>query len=288
MEELTLRRTHLFLALIIASLAVGLVPANAPGVAVQAQDVPQAEHYAYLPVLEYKQTWQFEPFTTDPGWYTALLKDPTDGFFEQSPETQTYWGYIEDNSALMVAWPGWRVRGDYKIEVDARHVSPLKKSFNALGVVFNATDNFEHFHALMLAAGGAQHFWAVTEFTDTRASYLTNGGYRGGTNFMRAWDNWNNLEIRVVDGTIYALCNDKWLPNGSTESTRLFDDRLVGLVVTSYEFSNGVVEFDNFKLTPLYPGDPDYEEVIQRREALAALDALDEVQFDTPPLDLHK
>ena len=135
--------------------------------------------------------------------------------------------------------------------------------------------------------GFAQHFWAVVEFENTRATYLTNSGYRGGTNFMRAWDNWNSLEIRVIDGEIHAFCNDKWLPGGSEPGPHLADDQLVGLVVTSYEFSNGEVEFDNFKLTPLYPGDPDYEETIARREALAALETNGEVEFDTPPLDLH-
>jgi hypothetical protein len=39
-------------------------------------------------------------------------------------------------------------------------------------------------------------------------------------------------------------------------------------VVTSYEFSNGLVEFDDFKLTRLYPGTPEYEE----ERALADLD----------------
>ena len=58
----------------------------------------------------------------------------------------------------------------------------------------------------------------------------------------------------------------------------------MGLVVTSYEFSNGEIEFDDFKLTPLRPGDPEYDAVIQMREARAQLG---EVQFDTPPMDLH-
>jgi hypothetical protein len=286
----------------IVGLVVGLVPANAPATTVQAQggDPPTSfvylpniwynpRRFVYLPIAEYRPTAVKENFTTDPEWSYALLKDPKDGFFEHSPTTGTYLGHIRDNSALMVTWPGWRARGDYKIEVDVRHVGPKKKSFNGLGIVFNATDNFDRFYAHMLAAGAAQHFWAVVDFKNTRAKYLTNSGYRGGTNFMRAWDNWNNFEVRVIDGEIHAYCNDKWLPGGSEPAKYLADDLLVGLVVTSYEFSNGEVEFDNFTLTPLFPGDPDYDEVIEMREARAALLGSDDgIEFDTPALDLHK
>lgn len=279
-----MKRTHLLLALIIVSLALGLVPASAPQTAVQAQAGAQAGPWVYLPLVLYEQNWQLEEFQTDPQWKTALLKDPKDGYFMQSPETESYWSIMVDNSALMVAWPGWRASGDYKIEVDARHASPLRKSFNGLGIVFNATEDWSHFYSLMLAAGAAQHFWSVVEFENTRATYLTNNGYRGGTNFMAAWDNWNNLEIRVVNGRIYAFCNDKKLPSGDADGPRLADGLLIGVVTTTYEFSNGEVEFDNFKFTPLYPGDPDYEEAIAWGESGALIDS---APFDTLPMDLH-
>jgi len=198
-------------------------------------------------------------------------------------------GYITDNSGLMTTYPGWRARGDYKLEVQARHVSPNRKSFNGLGIAFNMrispTDPTKHrFYALMLAAGGAQHAWAVVDFEDTEATYLTNGGYRGGPSFMKNWDNVNELEIRVVDGKIYAFCNNKWLPGGTAEGPLLTDNLLIGLVVSSYEFSNGLVEFDHFKITPLKPGDPEYDEVIAMGAAHAEQA---EIEFDTPPMDLH-
>jgi hypothetical protein len=286
MEETKLKRTHLFLALAIVGLVLGLVPANAPATMVQAQDSPQAEHYTYIPYLRYKPAPRVETFKTDTAWPQRWLKnDPKDGYFAQSPETQSLWAYVTDNSALIVTWPGWRIRGDYKIEVDARHVGPLRKSFNGLGLVFNATDDFNHFYALMLAMGAAQNFWALVRFDDNKATYETNDGYRGGPNFMRDWDKWNELEVRVVEGMIVVYCNNKPLPSGEAIGTYLADDRLIGLVATSYEFDNGLMEYDNLKLTPLYPGDPEYDEVIQLRDARAKLD---EVQFDTPPLDLHK
>jgi hypothetical protein len=286
-----LKRTHLFLALAIVGLVLSLVPANTPTATVQAQDPYEYKwHMPYLEFWEY--TEQIERFDTDPEWEQLLPKDPTDGFFEHAPGSQTLVGNVTDNSALMLTWPGWFTRDDFKLEVDARHVGPLHKSFNGLGLVFNLRISEEdprdhHFYALMIAMGAAQNFWALVRFDNTRATYLTNDGYRGGPGFMRDWDGWNHIEVRVVDGYIAVFCNDKALPGRTlpVEGTYLAEGRLVGLVATSYEFDNAVVEFDNFKLTPLYPGDPDYEEVIAMRDAQAALNA---VQFDTPPLDLHK
>jgi hypothetical protein len=286
-------RKQLLLALMAMGLALSLVPSSVLAPPVRAQDNgPLATYSAYLPLIMYQQPKvREENFVTDPGWAFAYLKnDPTDGSFEHSPTRQTYLGHVTDNSALMAAWPTWELSGDYMLEVDARHVSPMQKSFNGLGLAFNLevseTDPRDHdFYVLMLANGAAQHFWAVAHFTDTEATYLTNGGYRGGTNFMRAWDEWNQLEIRVVDGAIYSLINDNWLPNGTVEANEvnLVDGRLAGLVLTSYEFDEGEMEFDNFRLTRLYPGDPEYEEVIEHREQTSA----ETIEFATPALDLH-
>jgi hypothetical protein len=285
-EETVNKRTHIFLALMIAGLVLGLVPAKVPQATVQAQAGPQAEYQYYFPLIGMSQHERVEQFRMDPNWPMNLLKDPKDGYFEHSDETQSLWGHVTDNSALMVTWPGWRTYGDYKIEVDARHVGPLHKSFNGLGLVFNATDEFKHFYALMLAMGAAQNFWSLVRFENTRAFYETNDGYRGGPGFMKDWDGWNELEVRVIDGEINVYCNNKWLPGGMADGTKyLVEGRLVGLVATSYEFDNAIVEYDNLRLTPLKPGDPDYEEVIQMREARAALGAL---EFDTPALDLHR
>jgi hypothetical protein len=288
-----MKRTHLFLALVIAGLVVSLVPADAPAAMVQAQGEPDYAYNWYIPYIE---SWEYtrlvERFDTDPGWEQVLPKDPKDGWFEHAPGTKTLVGNVTDNSALMLTWPGWFTRGDFKLEVDARHVGPLRKSFNGLGLVFNLRIDEEnprdhHFYALMIAMGAAQNFWSLVRFDDTRATYETNDGYRGGPNFMRDWDGWNHLEVRVIDGYITVYCNGKPLPGRQlpVEGKYLADGRLVGLVATSYEFDNAVVEFDNFELTPLYPGDPEYDEVIQMIEARAQLS---EVQFDTPPLDLHK
>ena len=280
-----MKKTSTYLLLMIFVLTLSLVPANVPAQTIQAQEsAPQTVYYAYLPSVASWQLIREERFRFDPEWQQARIKDPKDGWFEHSPETRSLLGHVTDNSAMLVTWPGWRVSGDYKIEVDARHIGPLHKSFNGLGLVFNATDDFNHFYALMLAMGAAQNFWALVRFENTRARYETNHGYRGGPGFMNDWDRWNHLEVRVIDGMINVYCNGRWLPGGEAEGTYLADNRLVGLVATSYEFDNAEIEYDNLKLTPLYPGDPEYDEVILMREARATLET---IEFDTPALDLH-
>jgi hypothetical protein len=289
----------------VMGLALSLVPQSVPVAPVRAQDVDPPLQYSvyvplalrlpirgtFIPMLSYRPKMLEENFVTDPGWKSAYLKDdPKDGTFEHSPESQTLLGHVTDNSALFASWPSWQVSGDFMLEVDARHLSPLKKSFNGLGLIFNLEVNEDKptnhdFYALMLAMGAAQNFWTVAHFTDTDATYLTNSGYRGGPNFMNDWDEWNQLEIRVIDGAIYSFCNDKWLPGGIVEAheVHMVAGRVVGVVLTSYEFDNGEMEFDNFKLTRIYPGDPEYDEVIERRAQMSTA----AIEFDTPALDLH-
>ena len=200
----------------------------------------------------------------DPVWEYKLLKDPTDGFFEHL--NGKYAAHIQDNSALMVATPGWRPRGDFKLEVDGRHLDPDKKSFNGLGLAFSADDEWTGFYTMIIAAGAAQHFWAVVRFAtegqrDYKANILTNDGYRGGPGSMKNYSGTNRLMVTRIGDTIKPYCNGRALPVGDGRpyvvDSRYGPNRLVGLVVTSYEFSYGEVDFDNFQLTPLYEDDMD-------------------------------
>jgi len=268
------------------------IPASAPPAAVRAQE-PLA-HKAFLPWIR-ETAWLYIPFVRymepilfddfedeDPVWEVNLLKDPTDGFFEHL--NGTYAAHIQDNSAMMVSWPGWRPSGDFKLEVDGRHLAPSNKSFNGLGLAFSADDDWTGFYALMLAAGAAQHFWAVTRFERLdsgryKTRYLTNGGYRGGTNFMKSGTSPNRLMVARIGDVINAYCNGRKLPGGTAIDDHYGPGRLVGLIVTSYEFNYGEIEFDNFQLTPLYEEDIG-EYLTEDAESEA-------YEFDTPPLDLH-
>jgi hypothetical protein len=287
LEEVKLRKKKSSLFLIaICIFSVVAIPASAPPSHVRAQE--EGEHKVYLPLI-LNPSWLFFPivqfiepilreeFSTDPGWPMVFIKDPKDGFFEHGGDR--YLGHIRDNAAMFITSPLWRPAGDYMLEVDGKHKAPLKKSFNGLGLAFNATDDWKDYYALMIGAAAAQHFWTVVRFENTRARYLTNGGYRGGPSSMRNYDDWNRLMVTMIDGVITAYCNGSRLANGQAEAKHYAPNRLVGLVVTSYEFSNGLVEFDNMQLTPLYEDDiEEIEGQVVETEAY---------EFDTPALDLH-
>jgi hypothetical protein len=261
-------------------------PASAPTNTVRAQGT--VAHKAFLPWIR-TTGWLYIPFVRDmepirfddfededPEWQQWLPKDPKDGFFEHM--NGLYAAHIHDNSAMIIASPGWRTYGDFKLEVDGQHLAPLKKSFNGLGLAFGGDDEWTGFYALMIAAGAAQNFWSVVRFDNTRARYLTNSGYRGGPNFMKDWDGINRLMVVRIGDMITAYCNGKPLPSGSARDDTYGPGRQVGLVVTSYEFSWGQIRFDNFLLTPLY--EEDIGEYITEVGS-------ETYEFDTPPLDLH-
>jgi hypothetical protein len=246
--------------------------------------------WLYIPLVRYMEPILFDDFQDqDPQWQQFLLKDPTDGWFEHL--NGKYAAHIDDNSAVMVASPGWRPLGDFKLEVDGRHLGPDKKSFNALGLAFSGDDDWSGFYGMMIAAGSVQHFWAVVRFTqqpnerDVLAKALTNNGYRGGPNSMKGHAGSNRLMVVRIGDTIKPYCNGRSLPVGDgrryvVDST-YGPNRQVGVVVTSYEFSDGEIDFDNFELTPLYGADPD-----EYTPPEAVIETNDEIEIDMPVLDI--
>ena len=104
-----MKRTTLFVALTVIGLALTLVPANTTRTTVEAQEAAALTPQTYIPLVVYPQLVYVERFVTDPEWHFEFLKsDPKDGYFEHSPETETYLGHITDNSGLFIAWPEWR------------------------------------------------------------------------------------------------------------------------------------------------------------------------------------
>ena len=165
---------------------------------------------------------------------------------------------ISDNSARAVIaprLPGWRPLGDFKLEVDARFTSDEWQ--NGLGLAFGGNDDWSEYYAFMLSFNFEQHYWTVARFKDNSTTYLTNGGWRGGTNFMASQYGWNHLTVVRRGNEIKVYCRDintgvdKLLPGGTAVDATYGADRLVGLTVTSYEWATGQMEFDNFELTAL-------------------------------------
>lgn len=219
--------------------------------AVRAQDVSKF----YLPVVYKPQRVWFDNFSdNDPAWPIVLMDEPQDGYFEHLNGYLA--GHIRDNSGFFVASPGWQSYGAFSLEVDGRHTGPLNeagnpvKTANGLGLAFGANDDWSDYYALILSSGGAQHFYAIVHYVGKQATILSNGGrYRGGDpTVVKNWAQTNRLAVAVRDGTIKAYCNGKELPGGIVNGVS-FAGNHVGLIVTSYEFDEGEVQFDNFQLT---------------------------------------
>jgi hypothetical protein len=162
---------------------------------------------------------------------------------------------ITDNSALLLAWPGWRPQEDFELEVDARFVSPDSRTFNSLGLAFGGTDDWNDFYTLVLAQGGEQHLWAPIRFVNAKGQYLANGGYRLAPDFVRPRFEWNRLMVRSIGDRIFMYGNGQRLHDEPIVYERPGDgvNRLVGLVALSYEFDHGILVFDNYRLAPLAP-----------------------------------
>ena len=150
---------------------------------------------------------------------------------------------------------------------------PLKKTANGLGLAFSGDDEWRGFYSMMIAMGAAQNLYSLARWNNYRPKYLVR--WRG-ANAISNWDGTNRLmAVRIAD-QIRAYCNGKLLPGGEESDPYYGPNRLVGLIVTSFEFSEGEIEFDNFKLTPLYPDDFD--------DYLGSGEEVESHGFDTSPL----
>jgi hypothetical protein len=219
----------------------------------------------YLPFLSVPPPWLFDDFQDEyPAWELMRSEERRDGYFEHLNGVLA--GHIRDNSARLVASPGWRAFGDFKLEVDARFTSSWTikeklKSYNGLGLAFGGDDEWDEYYALMLGDGGTQHIWALTRHENGRTKYLVNNGYRGAPNYVKDWNGTNHLAVKRIGNTIRVYCNGRRLPNGYAEDDTYGPGRLIGLTITSYEFDDGEMEFDNFLFTPLQLSTQDLSEI---------------------------
>jgi hypothetical protein len=166
--------------------------------------------------------------------------------------------WIDDNRANNIAWPGWRPQADFKLEADARfHESA--QWLNGLGLLFGGNDNWTEYYAFMLGFNFEQHYWSVarveprpgTDDVDYRWLLDTHSGWGGTPPDVRWYYDWNHLTVVRVGDQIDVYVNGWHMPGGTFSDGTYGRDRLVGLLATSYEWNEGEVEFDNFRLTPL-------------------------------------
>ena len=230
-----------------------LLSAGKPFVSVQAGEMlPRA----YLPIMFKGEPVRYDDFEDqDPVWQYKF-REPKDGsFFYRSGRLVAR---IGDNRANNIAWPGWRPLADFKLEVDARfHESA--QWLNGLGLIFGGNDTWTEYYAFMLGFNFEQHYWSVarveprpgTDDVDYRWLLDTHSGWGGTPPDVRWFYDWNRLTVVRAGDQIRVYVNGWHLPGGTFTDGTYGRNRLVGLLATSYEWSVGEVEFDNFQLTPL-------------------------------------
>lgn len=186
---------------------------------------------------------KFDDFeTVDPAWQYTYTEVKDGLFFHRDGR---YVSRIEDNSAIGVAWPGWRPPTDFQLEVDARFAT--QEWGNGLGIVFSGNDAWTEYYAFMLVFNFKKHFWSFARVDPPEDFNRLSWG--GAPSFVRPYKNWNHLMVVRIGSSIRVYCNGIQMPGGEYTESTYGTGRLVGLLATSYEGSTGEIEFDNFKLT---------------------------------------
>ena len=204
----------------------------------------------FFPIFYKAEPTRLDDFEDeDPVWYTKFA-EPNDGLFFHRDGRLV--GEVRDNSGNSIAYPGWRPLGDFKLEADARFSDG--RWMNALGLVFGGSDDWQEYYGFLIAFNFKQHYWAVVRAKppEQSHSYLSDGawgGVPGGV--VHSESRWNHLMIVREGSSIRVYSNGIHMPNGTYSDSHYGSKRLVGLLMTSYEWDRGEVEFDNFELTPL-------------------------------------
>lgn len=221
----------------------------------------QAAFHVYFPMMHQPEPVRFDDFADeDPVWHVVNMQSPSDSFFRH--ERGVLYAEIRDNADRYVAWPGWRPMGDFKLEVDARFdpVTPSFQTRNGLGLVFGGSNGWWQQYAYILGYWGSQPAWGLTRYDgkkengdDIKHKISAFGGAPGS---CKGHDSWNHLAVVRIRDLIYLYCNGGTMPAEPPDYTYFRDgtygtNRLVGLMISSWEADFDRIEFDNFMLTPL-------------------------------------
>lgn len=229
--------------------ALVLLAAGGPRAFVRAESlIPRA----YFPVIFRGEPTRFDDFSDqDPEWqYKFKWRDTDDddkGTF--SHRDGLFYAQIVDNSTYMVAWPGWRPQGDFKLEADMRFEEQSFWWQNGVGLVFGGSDDWQEHYSFMLGFNFKQHNWSFSRVDPIEQHYYYTG-WGGAPPDVRWWYEWNRLMVVRIGDTIQVYANGVQLPGGSYDDGKYGTNRLVGLVASAFE-GIGDAWFDNFKLTPL-------------------------------------
>jgi hypothetical protein len=228
-------------------LSLATLAAGGVRVPVRAQGEPIVQFY--FPILAKYEPTRYDDFSDEnPVWYYKQQEAEDVIFFRRDGR---FVGLIEDNSANSIAYPGWRPSGDFVLSADARFSDG--EWMNALGLVFGGSDDWQEYYGFLLAYNFRQHYWAVVRARppEQNHTYLSDDEWGGVPNFVQWYSRWNTLMVVRQGASIEVYCNGIHMPGGTYTDSRYGANRLVGLLVTSYEWAKGEIEFDNFEVTPI-------------------------------------
>jgi hypothetical protein len=210
-------------------------------------------NHLYFPIVYKAEPERFDDFSdTDPEWTVYYPKnDLKDGYYEHRNGVLV--GKVRDNSALVIASPGWRPQGDFKLEMDARFSYDGGQYVNTMGIVFGGNDDWSEWYGFMLVYIGVQHQWGVVRYDHGDIYYLED--YDGVQKFVGGGNSWNHMKVVRRQDRIYVYINGRRLDSDNGDDVyidgRYGTNRQVGVIVGAWELNRGESEFDNFHLTPL-------------------------------------
>jgi len=230
-------------------LSLVFVLKSVPREAVRAQGLTPR---AYFPLIFRAEPIRFDDFEDeDPVWYT-YRREVEDGFFYHRNGRLV--GLITDNRANNIGYPGWKPLGDFKVEADVRYTDP--RWMDGLGLVFCGNDAWNEYYLFMLGANTDQYHWAVARadpdtsdpHNDVDFHWLSN--WEGTPGYVNQNGAWNHLAVVRQGSSIRVYANGRQLGNEIIDN-KYGTHRQVGVIATSYEWTEGESEYDNFMLTPL-------------------------------------
>ncbi len=232
-------------------LSLVFVLKGVPRETVQAQTLTPR---AYFPIMFKSEPIRFDDFQDeDPVWYT-YRREVEDGYFYHRSGRLV--GLIEDNRANNIGYPKWKPLGDFKVEADVRYTDP--RWMNGLGLVFCGNDAWNEYYIFMLGHNTDQHHWTVARAdpdtsdpnNDVEIKWLREPEWEGTPGFVNQNSAWNHLAVVRRGSSIRVYANGRQLGEEIIDG-KYGTGRHVGVIATSYEWTQGESEYDNFRLTPL-------------------------------------
>jgi hypothetical protein len=200
---------------------------------------------AYFPFIAKSEVVRIERFDGPDLTWDTWFEELKDGSYYH--EGGRLVAHMVDNSATMIAYPGWRPLGDFQIDADIRFRDGEWQ--NGVGVVFGGNDDWSEYYVFLLAWNFDHPGWGFARAHDGKYTWLSR--IEGAPATVHWFSEWNHITIVRTGSNIRIYCNGVKLPGADYEDSNYGTNRHVGVIATTYEIAKGKNEYDNFVLTPL-------------------------------------